>query len=222
MLLQSKTAALLLVLVGVGSARAQLSVTNESAQVTTSEPKAETNSWSFSASLYTYIVPESREYVQPTVTADYGMLHLEGRYNYEALDTGSMWIGCNFGAGEKFAWEFSPMLGVVFGSTTGIAPGYKGALSWWKLGLYSEGEFLVDAHNSDHNFFYNWSELTLSPVDWFKVGMVTQRTRLYHTDRDIQRGFLVGLTFKHVDLTTYVLNPDESKPTVVLAASFRF
>jgi hypothetical protein len=29
------------------------------------------------------------------------------------------------------------MLGGVFGDTTGIAPGYKGSLNWWKLELYS-------------------------------------------------------------------------------------
>ena len=57
-------------------------------------------------------------------------------------------------------------------------------MGWWKLELYSEGEYVVDTGNSDNNFFYNWSELTISPLDWFKVGMVTQRTRLYRTDRD--------------------------------------
>ena len=178
--------------------------------------------WSFSASIYGYIVPDSREYVQPTFTANHGRLHLEARYNYEDLDTGSIWVGSSFGAGEKLAWEFTPLLGGVFGHTTGIAPGYKGSLSWWKLELYSEGEYVVDTGNSSKNFFYNWSELTLSPLAWFKFGLVTQRTRLYQTDRDIQRGVLAGFMFKHIDLATYVLNPDESKPTVVLAASFHF
>jgi hypothetical protein len=185
------------------------------------EEQAE-KSWSFSASVYGYIVPDSREYVQPTFTADRGRLHLEARYNYEDLDTGSAWVGCNFSGGEKLAWEFTPMLGGVFGNTTGIAPGYKGSLSWWKLELYSEGEYVVDTGDSSDNFFYNWSELTLSPWNWFKFGMVSQRTRLYHTDRDIQRGVLAGLMFKHFDLTAYLLNPDESKPTTVLAAVFHF
>ena len=36
------------------------------------------------------------------------------------------------------------MLGGVFGETTGVAPGYKGSLSWWKLELYSEGEYVFD------------------------------------------------------------------------------
>jgi len=178
--------------------------------------------WSFSASLYTYFVPDDREYVQPTFTADRDWLHLEARYNYEALETGSAWMGYNFSGGEKLTWEFTPMLGGVFGNTTGIAPGYKGSLSWWKLGLSSEGEYVFDTGDSSDSFFYNWSELTLAPVDWFRFGLVTQRTRLYKSDRDIQRGVLAGFSWKRLDLTTYVLNPDESKLTWVVAVGFSF
>jgi len=178
--------------------------------------------WSFSASAYGYLVPDSRDYVQPTITADRDWLHLEARYNYEALDTGSAWVGYNFSGGKKLAWAVTPMLGGVFGDTAGIAPGYTGSLSWWKLELYSEGEYLFDTRDSSGSFFYNWSELTVAPMDWFKLGMVTQRTRAYQTDRDIQRGFLVGLSYKRVSFTTYVFNPDESKPTIVLALGVTF
>jgi len=52
--------------------------------------------------------------------------------------------------------------------------------------------------------------------------MVTQRTRLYQTDRDIQRGVRAGFAFKKVSLTGYVFNPDDDKPTVVLAVGLTF
>ena len=52
--------------------------------------------WSFAASVHTYIVPDSHNYAQPTLKADRGWLHLEARYNYEALETGSLWVGYNF------------------------------------------------------------------------------------------------------------------------------
>ena len=184
--------------------------------------ESEENKWSFSVAAYTYIVPDSREYVQPTITADRGWLHLEARYNYEAQEAGSAWIGYNFSGGEKFAWEFTPMIGGVFGETMGVAPGYKGSLSWWKLNLYSEGEYVVDARETSDSFFYNWSEFTLSPVDWFRFGIVTQRTRLYDTDREVQRGLLVGFTYKKVDLTGYIFNPDESKPVYVISVALNF
>jgi hypothetical protein len=209
-----------------------LCLVDASAQTTTNAP-ATTNSpptasedepqkWSFSATVMGYIVPDSRDYVQPTFTADHDWLHLEARYNYEALDTGSAWLGYNFSGGHKVTWEFTPMLGGVFGNTTGIAPGYKGSVSWWKLELYSEGEYFFDTGHSSEHFFYNWSELTLAPVEWFRFGMVTQRTRAYHTDRDVQRGLLVGFLYKKLSFTTYVFNPDESKPTIVLGAGVSF
>jgi hypothetical protein len=178
--------------------------------------------WSFAASAYTYIVPESREYVQPTFSADRDWLHLEARYNYENLETGSAWLGYNLGGGKKLAWEFTPMLGGVFGNTTGVAPGYKGSLSWWKLELYSEGEFAFDVGDSSESFFYNWSELSLSPLEWLRFGLAAQRTKVYQTDLDIQRGFLVGFSYKKLDFTTYVFNLGWTDPTVVLALGVEF
>ena len=114
------------------------------------------------------------------------------------------------------------MLGGVFGDTTGIAPGYHGSLSWWKLELYSEGEYVADTGNSSDSFFYNWSELSLSPVEGLRFGLVTQRTRAYQSDRDVERGCLLGLSYKRVNFTAYVLNPDESKPVVVLGMGLSF
>jgi hypothetical protein len=173
--------------------------------------------WFFSAAVYAYVVPDDGNYAQPTFTADRDGLHLEARYNYENLETGSVWVGYNFGGGATLAWELTPLLGGVFGETTGIAPGYKGSLSWRKLELYSEGEYVFDGGTSSDSFFYNWSELTLAPVEWFRGGLVTQRTRVYQADRDIQRGILLGMTYEKLDVTTYVFNPDDSKPTVVVA-----
>jgi hypothetical protein len=160
--------------------------------------------------------------VQPTLTADRGWLHLEGRYNYENLETGSVWVGYNFGGGEKLEWEFTPMLGGVFGNTTGIAPGYKLSLTYWKFELSSEGEFVFDTGNSEGSFFYNWSELSVSPVDWFRFGLVGQRTRAYQAGVDIQRGLLVGFSYKKMDFTTYVFNLDHGNPTWVFSVGVSF
>ena len=114
------------------------------------------------------------------------------------------------------------MIGGVFGDTDGVAPGYKGSLSWWKLELYSEGEYVFDSEVHSDSFFYTWSELSLRPVDWFRFGYVAQRTRAYESDVDIQRGILVGFTFKKIDLGAYVFNLEESKPTFVMSFAVNF
>jgi hypothetical protein len=184
--------------------------------------EADEKAWSFSVSASTYVVPDFQEYVQPTFTADRGWLHLETRYDYENLETGSAWVGYNFSGGKKLEWEFTPMLGGVFGNTTGIAPGYKLSLTYWKFELSSEGEFVFDTGNSEGSFFYTWSELSVSPVDWFRFGLVGQRTRAYQTDVDIQRGLLVGLSYRKMDFTTYIFNLDRDKPTWVFSVGVSF
>jgi hypothetical protein len=160
--------------------------------------------------------------LRPLFSADHGALHLEARYNYEAQTTGSAWGGYNFSGGNELAWTLTPMLGVAFGSTNGIAPGYKGSLAWWKLELYSEGEYLFDFSDASGQFFYNWSELTLAPCEWFRFGLVTQRTRAYATERELQRGLLAGFSYDIASLTVYVLNPDDTEPIVILAAGLYF
>ena len=177
--------------------------------------------WSCSALAYAYIVPDDANYVQPTFIADRGRLHLEARYSYEDRKTGSLWVGYNISVGDALVFELTPMLGVVFGRTTGIAPGYKASLSYKRIEFSTEAEYLIDTGDSDDSFFYNWSELSYAPLEWFRVGLAIQRTRVYQTEFDIQRGFLVGTSFGRVDFTTYVFNPDDD-PTVVLALGIQF
>ena len=176
--------------------------------------------WSFSLSAYAYFVPDDGDYAQPTLAADRDWLHLEARYNYEALETGSAWVGYNFGGeGGAVSWEITPMLGGVFGDTTGFGPGLKGSLGWKMLEVYSEGEVVYDTGESSDSFFYNWSEVTLAPADWWRIGLVTQHTRVYEADRDVQRGLLVGLSYRNLAFTAHVFNPDDSDPIVVVAVA---
>jgi hypothetical protein len=183
---------------------------------------ATTNQWAFTANAYFYLVPNSRDYVDPVLTADRDWLHLEARYNYEALETGSLWVGYNFSFGQKLTLDFTPMLGGVFGNLTGVAPGYELNLSWWKLTLSTQGEYVFDTGSRTGDFFYTWTELSYAPVKWFRAGFVIQRTKLYHTDFDLQRGFLVGFNYKQLDFTTYVLNLGWTDPTLVFAVGISF
>jgi hypothetical protein len=173
--------------------------------------------WSLSAAAFTFFVPEDGDYVQPVASADRDFLHLEARYNYEGSSTGSVWAGYNFSGGEELTWELTPMVAGVFGETDGVAAGYEGALGYWKVAFASEGEYVFDFADASGGFFYNWSELTLSPLEWFRFGFVVQRTRVYQTERDIQRGLLVGVANELAGVTTYVFNPDDPGAVWVVA-----
>ena len=81
---------------------------------------------------------------------------------------------------------------------------------------------LIDTADTSASFFYSWSEFTLAPTEWFRFGIAGQRTHAYHSDRDIQRGLLVGFTYKRLDVAGYLFNPDDSKPIAVVLARVTF
>jgi hypothetical protein len=185
-------------------------------------PAAEQPGWEYNASIYGYFPPDDSHYAQPTVIANHGALHLEARYNYEGLKAGSAWVGWNVGTGEKLRLDATLMVGGVVGDTRGVAPGYELTLSFGAFELYSEGEYIFDTDNSRNDFFYNWAQLGYSPLDWLSVGIASQRTRVYRTGLDVQRGFFVGFTYKSLSLNVYVFNPGWETPTVVSSIAVSF
>ena len=56
------------------------------------KPTVDTEEWEFNLTVdggTATIIPDGISYVDPVFSADYKKLHLEGRYNYENLHTGS-------------------------------------------------------------------------------------------------------------------------------------
>jgi hypothetical protein len=212
--LRLRSAAIAIALIAAGRAA--------SAQTPAAAPPPDPPTWDLSASLYNYFLPNDRDYLQPTIGADRGWLHLEARANYEGRGTGSAWLGWNLSAGSRVVLDVTPMLGVVFGDTHGLAAGGRSTLGWRGLEIFSESEYVFDSAGRPEWFFYNWSELTLSPVDWFRFGLAAQRTRVYDSERDVQRGFLVGFSLRSLDIAAYVFDPDDANPTYVLNATVNF
>lgn len=185
------------------------------------EPEAsEEPSWACAVSLYGYAVPDADNYLNPNVTADWGALHLEGRWNYEAVDSGSIWAGANFHAGTKWTFDFTAMVGGVFGSAKGVAPGYRLSLGrdWFELA--SEGEYFIGIGHDQDDFLYSWTEMAGYPTEHFRLGLAAQRTRAYETGLGIQRGVFAGYTYKKFDVAAYVFNLGWESPTYVLALRF--
>jgi hypothetical protein len=178
--------------------------------------------WSLYFNVSGYLVPHDRSYASPVFSADRNKIHLAARYNYEDKETGSVWLGYNFYRGNEISLEATPMIGGVLGNTAGIAPGYKAALAWKRLELSTEGEYVFDVRDHTGSFFYSWMELSYSPREWWRAGLVAQRTKAYSTSLDIQRGLLFGVSGKNTDLTAYLFNAGWTDPTVVLSLGFKF
>ena len=197
---------------GAAAAQAETDGTEE-----TDEPSVRA-----SVSAYRYVVPEQDDFTMLVAMADVRWFHLEGRHNYEALDTGSLFAGFDVARGDRVKLAVTPMLGVAFGALDGLVPALRFTVAWWKLDLYTELELVLDFHDPGDTFLYDWSELGLSPLSWLRVGIVTQRSRVFETPLDLQRGLFVGVTFKLATVTFYELNAGWTDPTYILSLGLAY
>ncbi len=178
--------------------------------------------WTFFLGGYGYLGGGDSAYGSAALSADRKWLHLEARYNYENLKTGSLWTGYNFIAGHELVFRLTPMFGVVVGRTTGIAPGYELSFAYKRLELYSEGEYVRNTKDKQDSFFYSWNELRYSPVNWLHFGFVDQGSKAHRTEFDGQRGVALGFSRQNIDYTIYTFISGSGGPSVVLALSYTF
>ena len=178
--------------------------------------------WSVGISAAWYVLPDESDYIQPTIRIDRDWLHLETRYAYEDRNSLSFFAGTNFEFGTDTKLSLTPMLGGVVGELDGVIPALEADFTVWRLEAYGEAEYVFDLNDSSSSYFYMWSEISVWPTDWLRAGLVTQRTRVYRTERDIQRGPLVGITFSNVETTFYLFNPDGGDRLAVLSLGVSF
>ena len=178
--------------------------------------------WSFSITSFFYFVPHDVNSVSLIGYADYKNWHLEGRYNYEDRNTASLFAGWRFETGKKFQFSATPMLGIVVGNTDGFAPALELEASYWKLGYYSETEYVIDFSGKQNNFLYVWGELFIKPIETLNVGLSYQKTRLYQTEFDVQLGMLVKYSFGRWTPQIYYFNPFTENDFLIFALSFDF
>lgn len=107
-------------------------------------------------------------------------------------------------------------VGFVGGSTRGVIGGLEASAAISKFDYYIEVEYL-NQHRDEPGYLYAWSELGFRPVEWLRLGVVAQRTRIYGGDRDLQRGGFFQVTVRTVTAGFFWFNPVASDPVAILS-----
>jgi hypothetical protein len=171
--------------------------------------------WEFGITAYPTIVRGGENYTSAIAVADRGPLHLEARVNYEAVGTRSAFVGWTFSGGQTVTWELTPLAGGAWGDTRAFVPGFEAGVGWKRLDFYVEAEYVRDSGERDDSYFYAWTELGFSPLEWLRLGIAGQRTRAYDNDRDIQRGPFVQFTWRRLTIGGYWFNPGSNEQVFV-------
>ena len=140
----------------------------------------------------------------------------EARYNYEELQTGSLYAGKNFTGGKKINYSVTPMLGVVFGKYNGGSVAANVDFEYEKIFFSAQLQYTVNKENKEENFFYNWSELGSKIGNKFYGGISIQQTKLYADKMSADMGLLLGFETGKITVPLYLFNPLNEKRNVIL------
>jgi hypothetical protein len=184
--------------------------------------RASKPSWEFEITAYPTQVRGGDHYTSAIAAADRGPLHLEARYSYEQLNATSAFVGWTFSGGDTVSWEITPLLGGVWGSRLGYVPGFEASVAWKRIDVYIEAEYVSDRRDRNESFTYAWSELGFKALDWLRVGLAGQRTRVYRSEREIVRGPFAQASFGRATLGAYWFNPGASDQVFVGSIALSF
>lgn len=133
--------------------------------------------------------------------------YTEMRYNYEALQTGSLYMGKSFSKKGAVNYTITPMLGIVAGEFNGGAIAMNMDVTIKKIAASIQTQYTINKDTAKNNFFFNWSELTYQPQRWFYAGISTQQTIVNKERLMSEYGILAALIIKKLTIPVYVFNP---------------
>ena len=169
-----------------------------------------------------YAMRDQPDFTVGVASLNHGSLHFEARYNYEAHDAGSVFVGWKFSGGDTVTFELTPIAGALFGSARGFVPGFEASIAYGSLDAYIEAEYVHDLEQSSPGYYYAWSELGWTPAEWLRIGLVGQRTRIVNNGRDLQRGAFVQVKGGNATLGIYAFNPDSAERYVIISLGVQF
>ena len=155
----------------------------------------------------------------------YKNIYAEARYNYEDLQTFSLFAGYAFSNDEhQVKWEIIPMVGIAVGQTNAILPAMEASAGYKKINFNSQLEYAVSLESKKSNYWYAWSELTYALASWLEPGIVIQRSKLYKTGRQIDRGLMLNSNcLPHTTASVYLFDPfDRHRRFLVVGINYAF
>lgn len=130
--------------------------------------------------------------------------YAEARYNYEDMETVSLYLGRSFTGDKRFSWSFTPMVGAAMGRFKGISTGLNIDLEYDRFFLSAQSQYSMataKGKGSD-DFFYSWSEAGYQPLNWLYAGASFQQTYTSY-ERLLEPGVLLGFSFSRFSVPLY-------------------
>jgi hypothetical protein len=148
--------------------------------------------------------------------------YAEARYNYDEVNTFSLYAGRTFSGERALSYSVTPMIGGMAGQIRGGSLALNTEFNYRSFNFSSQSQYSINAETRMENYFFSWSELSYQPLDWLYAGVSLQNTHIYRTDGLVEPGLLVGLSYKQWNFPVYSFNPFADGRYFIIGLNWEF
>ena len=134
-------------------------------------------------------------------------LYVEGRYNYEAANTFSLYAGKTFEKKSTISYAVSTMLGIVAGEFKGGGIAVNADAEYKKLSLSLQSQYTFSIKHPTNNFIYVWSDISYQATHWLSAGLSLQQTNVYNEKGISEKGIFAKVKSGNWSFPLYMFNP---------------
>jgi hypothetical protein len=146
----------------------------------------------------------------------------EARYNFDELNTFSLYAGKKFSGTGNISWEATPVVGGLMGQMTGGSVGMNFGMDYRNLFIASQSQFSFSLENNIDRYFFNWSEVGYNATSWLYAGLAVQQTNIYKTTGKLEPGCMVGFSINNWTIPLYAFNTIAEERYFVLGLNWQW
>jgi hypothetical protein len=146
----------------------------------------------------------------------------EARYNFDELNTFSMYAGRKFTGRGSLSWEATPMVGGLLGQMTGGSVGVNVGMDYKKMFFASQSQYSFSVENNTDRYFYNWTELGYNATKWLYAGLALQQTNIYKAIGQLEPGCMIGFSVRNWTIPLYAFNTGNQETYFVLGVNWQW
>ncbi len=146
----------------------------------------------------------------------------EARYNFDELNTLSLYAGRKFSGTGNFSWQATPLIGGLIGQMNGGSVGVNFGLDHRKLFFTSLSQYSFSIENNTDKYFYNWSDLGYNATSWLYAGLAMQQTNIYRTVGRLEPGCMIGFSIRNWTIPLYAFNGGGQERYFVLGLNWQW
>lgn len=148
-------------------------------------------------------------------------MYAELRYNYEEMNTFSIFGGKTLTTGKEKSIAITPMIGFSAGDFSGASVAANTEIELSKFFISSQAQYSMSFKKDMSNFFFSWSELGYDIFPNLFAGLSFQYTRV-DEDNKFEPGFMAGVSFKNISIPVYFFNPFRKEKYIIVGLNYEY